>query len=276
MLLKSKHLLGIDDLDKEDIKIILKLSESFKEVLLRPIKKVPTLRGRTIVNLFLEPSTRTRTSFELAAKRLSADVINIGSATSAISKGESLKDTAKTLEALKVDAIVIRHRFPGAPHFLSKLADFSVINAGDGGHEHPTQALLDIFSIIEKKGTVKGLKILIVGDILHSRVARSNILALIKLGAEIVLVAPPTLMPGEIEKLGVKVEFDFDKALKGADIIYLLRLQMERQTECYIPSLREYTSLYGLNLKRVKKAKDDVIIMHPGPINRGIEISADV
>lgn len=276
MNLKTKHLLSINDLEKDEISLILKEAVSFKEVAQRKVKKVPTLRGKTIVNLFYEPSTRTRTSFELAAKRLSADVVNIATSASSIKKGESLKDTAKTLEAMNIDAVIIRHSSSGAPWFLSRIIDAVVINAGDGAHEHPTQALLDLFTIQEKIGRIEGLNVLIVGDIGHSRVARSNILALTKMGAKVTLCAPPTLIPMNIEELGVKITYHLEEVISEADIIYLLRLQLERQKENYFPSIREYTALYGLDKEQLKRAKDDVLIMHPGPINRGVEISSEV
>lgn len=272
MGLKSKDLLGMRELKKEDIELILETAESFKEVSTRAIKKVPTLRGRTIVNLFLEPSTRTRTSFELAGKRLSADVVNISAKTSAIAKGESLKDTAKTLAAMNADLVVIRSSSAGAPHLLAKEAAFGVVNAGDGAHEHPTQALLDLLTIREKLKDLEDIHVAIVGDIAHSRVARSNILALTKMGSKVSLVAPPTLIPSDIEALDVDIHYSFDGVINEVDVIYLLRLQLERQAECYFPSLREYARLYGLNLSRLKQAKENVLVMHPGPMNRGIEI----
>ncbi len=276
MFLKRKDLLTIRDLDVEEIKLILETASSFEEILTRPIKKVPTLRGKTIVNFFLEPSTRTRSSFELAAKMLSAELINISAKTSAVAKGESLKDTAKTFEAMKIDALVIRHSSSGAPHLLAKFANFSVINAGDGTHEHPTQALLDLFTIKKKLGKISGLKIAIVGDILHSRVARSNILAFNKMGVKVTLVAPPTLIPLDIEALDVEVRYNLNEVIKEVDVVYLLRIQLERQAEALFPSIREYSSLFGLNLERIREIKPNTLIMHPGPINRGIEISAEV
>lgn len=276
MVLRSKDLLGIRELEKEEILLILDTAESFKEVSSRAIKKVPTLRGRTIVNLFLEPSTRTRTSFELAGKRLSADVVNISAKGSAIAKGESLKDTAKTLEAMNADLVVIRSSSSGAPHLLAREAGFGVVNAGDGAHEHPTQALLDLYTMREKLKNLEGLHVAIVGDIAHSRVARSNILALTKVGAKVSLIAPPTLIPSDIEALDVDINYSFDGVIGEVDVIYLLRLQLERQSESYFPSLREYSRLYGLNLNRLKQAKPDALVMHPGPMNRGIEIDAQV
>lgn len=276
MELKSKDLLEIKELSRDEIRYILDTAESFKEVTGRDIKKVPTLRGKTVVNLFFEPSTRTRTSFELAAKRLSADVINFSVATSSVTKGETLLDTARNIEAMRSDYIVIRHSASGAPHILAKNLRSSVINAGDGAHEHPTQALLDMFTIREKKGRIEGLKIAIIGDIAHSRVARSNIYGLTKLGAEVRLVGPPALMPPEVYNLGVSVFYNMEDALKDADVIIVLRLQLERQGKNYFPSLREYAGLYLLNSERVRYAKEDVMIMHPGPINRGIEIAPEV
>jgi aspartate carbamoyltransferase catalytic subunit len=274
--LRSKDLVGIKELSKEEIELILNTAESFKEVSARAIKKVPTLRGRTIVNLFLEPSTRTRTSFELAGKRLSADVVNFSAKASSLVKGESFKDTAKTLEAMNADLVVIRHSAAGAAHFLASITHLSVVNAGDGAHEHPTQALLDLFTIREKLGRIEGLKIAIVGDIAHSRVARSNILALTKMGGQVVLVAPPTLIPFDIEEMGATVSYNLDEVIADQGVIYLLRLQLERQSECLFPSLREYSLLYGLTKERLYQAKKDVLIMHPGPMNRGVEIASDV
>ena len=276
MELNRKDLLEIKELSGEEILSILNTAESFKEVTGRDIKKVPTLRGKTVVNLFFEPSTRTRTSFELAAKRLSADVINFSVATSSVTKGETLLDTARNIEAMRSDYIVIRHPASGAPHILAKNLKSSVINAGDGAHEHPTQALLDMFTIKEKKGRIAGLKIAIIGDIAHSRVARSNIYGLIRLGAEVRLVGPPALIPPEVEGPGISVFYNMEDALMDVDVIMVLRLQLERQGKNYFPSLREYAGLYSLTPERVKSAKEDVMIMHPGPINRGIEIAPDV
>lgn len=273
---KKKDLLGLEDLDAGEIKLILDTAESFKEISTREIKKVPTLRGRTIVNLFFEPSTRTRTSFELAAKRLSADTINISAATSSLVKGETLKDTARNIEAMKIDAIIMRHPCPGAPHMLAKTVSSSVVNAGDGAHEHPTQGLLDLFTIREKKGKIEGLKVAIVGDILHSRVARSDIWGLKKLGAEIILCGPLTLMPPEIEKMGVKVSCNLKEVIKEVDVVNLLRIQLEREKRSLFPTLREYSVLFGLNRDVLTGAKKDLVIMHPGPINRGVELSADL
>jgi len=279
--LKSKDLIGTKDLSPEEILLILDTAESMKEISSRDIKKVPALRGKTIINLFYESSTRTRTSFEIAGKRLSADVVNISVSTSSVVKGETLKDTAKNLEAMNPDAVVIRHSSSGAPDFISKILRCSVINAGDGAHEHPTQALLDLFTIREKlvlRGAkeLKGLKVSIIGDIAHSRVARSNIYAMNKMGMDVTVSGPSTLIPVDIEKMGVKVFTDVKKAIEGADVIIMLRIQLERQEKGLFPSIREYSRLFGLNTEKLKNAKEDVIIMHPGPMNRGVEISADV
>lgn len=274
--LNSKDLLEVKCLTKEEINLILDTAESFKEVTGRDIKKVPTLRGKTVVNLFFEPSTRTRTSFELAAKRLSADVINFSVSNSSISKGETLLDTARNIEAMRSDFIVIRHSASGAPHMLAQGLKSSVINAGDGFHEHPTQALLDMFTIREKKGRLEGLKIAVIGDIAHSRVARSNIYGLIRLGAEVCLVGPPALIPAGIESTGVSVYYNLADALRDADVIMVLRIQLERQGRNYFPTLREYANLYCLTAEKARYAKEDVMVMHPGPINRGIEISPEV
>ena len=276
MALKRKDLLGIRDLSVEEITLILETAESFKEVSGRDIKKVPTLRGKTVVNLFFEPSTRTRTSFELAAKRLSADVINFAASASSMAKGETLLDTARNIEAMQADIIVLRHPAAGAPDILARSLRASVVNAGDGGHEHPTQALLDLFTLREKKRELRGLRLVIVGDIVHSRVARSNIFALTKLGAEVRIVGPPTMIPHDIERLGVTVHFDLDEALQGADVIMMLRLQLERQGIALFPSIREYAHLYCLTPERVRLASPDVLVMHPGPINRGVEIAPEV
>ncbi len=270
-----KDLVGIKDLSRDDIKLILDTASSFKDVLKRDIKKVPTLRGKTVVNLFFEPSTRTKTSFELAAKRLSTDVLNFAVSTSSVVKGESLYDTVKTIEAYGVDYIVIRHSSSGAPHFIAKNVKASVINAGDGINEHPTQALLDAFSIIEKKKNLEGLKVAIVGDILHSRVAKSNIYLLSKFGVDIRLIGPPTLIP-DMGDFGVKAYYEMDEGLRDVDAIMMLRIQMERQGKGFFPSIREYFKNWGLNMNRLSLAKKDAIVMHPGPMNRGIEISSDV
>ena len=276
MSLKRKDLLGIQDLSVEEINLVLETAESFKEVSGRDIKKVPTLRGKTVVNLFFEPSTRTRTSFELAAKRLSADVINFAVSASSVSKGETLLDTARNIEAMQADFIVLRHPVAGSPNILAKLLRSSVVNAGDGGHEHPTQALLDLYTLREKKREFKGLRLAIVGDIAHSRVARSNIYALTKMGAEVRVIGPPTMMPLEIERLGVTVFHNLDEGLRGVDVIMMLRLQLERQGIALFPSIREYSTLYCLTPERLKLAGPDVLVMHPGPINRGVEIAPEV
>ncbi len=273
---KRRNLLSLEGLDEEEIIHILDITTSFKEISKRPIKKVPALRGKTIATLFLEPSTRTRTSFELAAKRLSADVVSIHSSSSSILKGETLRDTARNIEAMDIDAIIIRHSSSGSPLVLSKHVKVPVINAGDGFHEHPTQALLDIYTIREKKKDFKGLKVSIIGDILHSRVARSNIWGLSKLGAEVCVCGPVTLLPSEIEKLPTKVTYKMDEALRDADVIITLRVQLERQKDMFFPSLREYAREYGLNSQNIKLAKKDALVMHPGPINRGIELSQEV
>ncbi len=276
MRLRGDHLLGIEPLSAEEISLILDTAESFAEISEREIKKVPTLRGKTVVNLFMEPSTRTRTSFELAEKRLSADSLNFSALGSSLSKGETLIDTARNIEAMAPDFIVMRHSMPGAPHFLARHCRSSIINAGDGSHEHPTQALLDAYTIREKKGRIKGLRVAIVGDILHSRVVRSNIFLLRKLGAEVVICGPPTLMPIGIEDLDVSVTYSIEEALRDSDVIMMLRIQLERQDRGFFPSLREYFMLFGLTEERVELAKSDVIIMHPGPINRGVEIASSV
>jgi aspartate carbamoyltransferase catalytic subunit len=271
-----KDLLGLDDLNKEEIELLLATAESFKEVSSREIKKVPALRGKTVVNLFYEPSTRTRVSFEIAAKRLSADVINIASETSSVRKGETLIDTGKNIEALKVDIIVIRHNYSGAAAMLARNVHASVINAGDGWHEHPTQALLDIFTLKEKLGRIEGLNVSIVGDIAHSRVARSNIWGLTKLGAKVMICAPKILIPPAIEEMGVKVTSDIDEALHNADAVNVLRMQFERDEGNAFPQQLEYFKHFGITAERLERAKKDVIIMHPGPLNRGIEISSDI
>jgi len=272
----KKHLLGIEELTTDELQLILDTAESFREVSAREIKKVPALRGKTVVNLFYEASTRTRTSFEVAAKRLSADVLNISPSTSSVVKGETLLDTVRNLEAYRIDILVMRHACSGAPHFLARHAQASVINAGDGLHEHPTQALLDMFTIRQHKGKVEGLTVLIVGDIYHSRVARSDILALKKLGAKVVLCGPPTLVPKHFADMGVETTYDLDRVIGDADVIYSLRMQFERQQANFLPSLAEYIKLFGLTSDRLKKAKQDSIVMHPGPINRGIEMTSEV
>jgi aspartate carbamoyltransferase catalytic subunit len=274
--LSVKHLLGIKDLMPEDIRLIFQTADNFKDVINRPIKKVPSLRDITIANVFFENSTRTRLSFELAEKRLSADVVNFSASSSSVSKGETLVDTVNNILAMKVDMVVMRHPKPGAAVFLARHIGASVINAGDGTHEHPTQALLDAFSIRERLGEVAGKKVLIVGDILHSRVALSNILCLRKLGAEVMVCGPATLIPKHIESLGAKVEHNLLKALEWCDVANMLRIQLERQDIRYFPSLREYTMLYGLNRSILDKLSKTITIMHPGPINRGVEITSDV
>jgi len=272
----KKDLLGIGDLSAEEIHLILDTAEAMREIGQRPIKKVPTLRGKTVVNLFYEPSTRTRTSFEIAEKRLSADTLNIAVATSSVMKGETLVDTAMNIEAMAPDMIVLRHPSSGACHLLSRICQSPIINAGDGLHEHPTQALLDAFTIREHKQRIEGLKVAIVGDLMHSRVLRSNMLLLTKLGAELWVSGPPTLIPVGIEGLGVRVSTSVDAAVEGADVIMMLRIQHERMQTAFVPSLREYYNLFGMTAARVAHAKPDVIIMHPGPMNRGVEIASDV
>ena len=274
--LSSKHLLGIKDLSKKDIELILETADTFKEVINRPIKKVPSLRDITIANIFFENSTRTKLSFELAQKRLSADVVNFAASSSSVSKGETLIDTVNNILAMKVDMVVMRHPYAGAGVFLSKHIKAQIVNAGDGAHEHPTQALLDAFSIKERLGEVAGKKVVIVGDVLHSRVALSNILCLQKLGAEVMVCGPTTLIPKYIGTLGVKVEHDLKKALNWCDIANMLRIQLERQDIKYFPSLREYAMMYGLNKKILDSLNKEIIVMHPGPINRGVEITSDV
>ena len=276
MSFKHKDLTSIASLTADEIMLILETADSFKEVTGREIKKVPALRGRTVVNLFFEPSTRTRTSFELAAKRLSADVINFSPSSSSVVKGETLLDTALNIEAMRADIIVLRHSSAGAAETLARGVKASVINAGDGWHEHPSQALLDLFTLREKKLEFNGLKVAIVGDIAHSRVARSDMYALTKLGAEVRVVGPPTMMPAAIDRLGVKVFYDLDAALRDVDVIIMLRLQLERQGKALFPTIREYSRLYCLTPERVRLAKQGVVIMHPGPINRGVEISPEV
>jgi aspartate carbamoyltransferase catalytic subunit len=271
-----KHLLGIKYLSREDIDLILHTADTFLDVINRPIKKVPTLRDITIVNLFFENSTRTRLSFELAEKRLSADVLNFTASSSSVSKGETLTDTVNNILAMKVDMVVMRHPKPGAAHFLAQKVNARIINAGDGAHEHPTQALLDAFSIRRRLGEVAGKKVLIVGDILHSRVALSNIFCLQKLGAEVMVCGPPTLIPKYIGALQVKVETDLRKALEWCDVANMLRIQLERQDIRYFPSLREYTMLYGLDQQLLNSLSKELIIMHPGPVNRGVEITSEV
>jgi len=274
---RRKHLLGLEELDKEEIEYILELAKAFKEISTRPVKKVPALRGKTVVLLFFEPSTRTRISFELAAKRLSADTVNFSVSTSSVVKGENLKDTARNIEAMNVDIIVIRHSQAGAPLYLSKCVEAGVINAGDGMHEHPTQALLDLFTIMEYKGKIEGLTVGIIGDIAHSRVARSNIHGLKKLGANVVLCGPPTMLPKEFEEMGVEITYDIRELLSRADVINVLRIQSERIQENLLPSIAEYRQFFGIDRdKLLKYAKRGLLILHPGPVNRGIELSPDV
>ena len=276
MQFRKKDLLGIKQLEPEEINLILETAETFKEISTRPIKKVPTLRGRTVVHLFYEPSTRTRTSFEIAAKRLSADTFNISASTSSIVKGETLLDTAKNLEAMNPDVIVLRHSAAGAPHLLARHVQASVINAGDGMHEHPTQALLDLLTIKDKKETISGQTVAIIGDIAHSRVARSNVWALTKMGARVLVAGPTTMIPHDLDKLGVEVFYRPEDVIPEADVIMMLRIQLERQGQMLLPSLREYARVFGLNEEKLSQAKPDVLIMHPGPINRGVEISPAV
>jgi aspartate carbamoyltransferase catalytic subunit len=276
MQFRKKDLLGIKQLEPEEINLILETAETFKEISTRPIKKVPTLRGRTVVHLFYEPSTRTRTSFEIAAKRLSADTFNISASTSSIVKGETLLDTARNLEAMNPDVIVLRHSAAGAPHLLARHVQASVINAGDGMHEHPTQALLDLLTIKDKKETISGQTVAIIGDIAHSRVARSNIWALTKMGARVLVAGPTTMIPHDLDKLGVEVFYRLEDVIPEADVIMMLRIQLERQGQMLLPSLREYARVFGLNEDKLSQAKPDVLIMHPGPINRGVEISPAV
>ncbi|MBI4401722.1 MAG: aspartate carbamoyltransferase catalytic subunit [Nitrospirae bacterium] len=276
MSLKQKDLVSIASLSTDEIMMILETAESFKEVSGREIKKVPALRGKTVVNFFFEPSTRTRTSFELAAKRLSADVINFSPSSSSVVKGETLLDTARNIEAMQADIIVLRHPAAGAAETLARGVKSSVINAGDGWHEHPTQALLDLFTMREKKLDFKGLRVAIVGDLAHSRVARSNIYALTKLGTEVRAVGPPTMIPAYLDRLGVRVSYNLDEALRGVDVIMMLRLQLERQGRALFPTIREYSRLYGLTAERLRLAEPGALVMHPGPINRGVEIAPEV
>ncbi|MBC6401138.1 MAG: aspartate carbamoyltransferase catalytic subunit [Ekhidna sp.] len=274
--LKTKHLLGIKNLDREDIELIFQTTANFKEVLNRPIKKNPSLRDVTIANVFFENSTRTKLSFELAEKRLSADIINFSASGSSVEKGETLLDTVNNILAMKVDMVVMRHSSPGVPHLLAKNINSNIINAGDGTHEHPTQALLDTFSILDKTGRVEGKRVVIVGDILHSRVALSNIFALQALQAEVMVCGPPTLLPKHIGELGVEVETDIRKALEWCDVANILRIQLERQQMRYFPSLREYSQYFGINKQLLDSLNKEILIMHPGPINRGVEITSDV
>lgn len=275
-MLGQRHLLGLQGLTAEEITLILDTARAFAEVSTRTIKKVPALRGKTVVNFFMEPSTRTRSSFEIAEKRLSADTLNFSPSTSSVVKGESLLDTARNLEAMAPDMIVIRHKASGAPHFLARHCRSNIINAGDGSHEHPTQGLLDAFTIREKKGRIRDLRVAIIGDLMHSRVLRSNLFLLKTMGADVVVCAPPTLIPSGLERLGVTVTFRIDEAVEGADVVMMLRIQRERQTGGSFPTAREYYNLFGLTTERVARARKDVIIMHPGPMNRGVEIDSAV
>ncbi len=275
-MLKSGHLLGLDGMPPQEIQLLLDTARSFREILDRPIKRVPTLQGKTVVNLFYEPSTRTRISFELAEKRMSADIVNFSASTSSVKKGESLIDTAKNIEAMKIDMVVVRHSSPGAAHLLTKVLDANIINAGDGGHEHPTQALLDMMTIRERFGKLNGLTIGIVGDIEHSRVARSNIFGLKAMGARVICCGPSTLIPREIEQLGVEIYYNIDEVIPQVDVLNILRLQLERQQSGLFPSLREYHNFFGITRERLEKASKPILIMHPGPMNRGLEISSYV
>jgi aspartate carbamoyltransferase catalytic subunit len=276
MKLSSRHLLGLDGMTKEELTLILDTAVSFREVLDRPIKKVPPLQGKTVVNLFFESSTRTRISFELAERRLSADVVSFSTAASSVSKGETLKDTARNIEAMGIDMVVIRHAAPGSAHFLTRVVDANVINAGDGGHEHPTQGLLDMYTLREKFGSLEGLRVCIVGDITHSRVARSNIFGLKTMGASVSVCGPATLIPREIHELGVKVYHRLEDVIPEVDALNVLRIQLERQKSGLFPSLREYHRFFGVTKEKVSKAPKPVTIMHPGPINRDVELSADL
>jgi aspartate carbamoyltransferase catalytic subunit len=271
-----KHLLGLEDFSQQEISYILDTAESFREVLSRPIPKVPTLRGKTVVNLFFEPSTRTRISFELAQKRLSADTVSFTAAVSSVKKGETLRDTARNIEAMKIDLVVIRHSAAGAPHFLTSCVDARIINAGDGKHEHPTQALLDLLTLRDKFGDLAGLKVVIVGDIVHSRVARSNIYGLQAMGAEVALCGPPAFIPVETEQWGIRVFYNIDEAIEWADVLNVLRIQLERQQKGIFSTIREYHNLFGITRKRLDRANKDITILHPGPINRGVELDSDV
>ncbi len=275
-MLSEKHLLGLEHIKKSDIELILDTADSFKEILDRDVKKVPTLRGKSIVNLFYEPSTRTRTSFELAGKYLSADTINFTSSASSVQKGETLKDTAKTLEMMGIDAVVIRHSSSGAANYLCNHVKASVINAGDGTHEHPTQALLDMLTVRERKGTLSGLKVAICGDILHSRVARSDIFGFTKMGSDVYVAGPSTLMPVDIEKTGAKLAATIEEAVENADVVIALRIQLERQKKGLFPTVREYCKFFGLNKDKLDLAKQDVLLLHPGPVNRGIELTSEI
>ncbi|MFZ1684149.1 MAG: aspartate carbamoyltransferase catalytic subunit [Candidatus Zixiibacteriota bacterium] len=274
--LASRHLLGLEGVSKEDIGLILDTTVSFREVLERQIKKTPTLRGMTVLNLFYEASTRTRISFELAEKRLSADSINFTPSTSSVKKGESLRDTVQNIEAMKIDMVVVRHQSSGVPYYLTQCLDSNIINAGDGTHEHPTQGLLDMFTIRQKYGKLKGLRVVLVGDVKHSRVTRSNLWGLKTMGASVALCGPSTLIPAEVEKFGVDVYTNLDEALEGADVVNIMRIQLERQQSGLFPSQREYTNLFGLTKERLKRLNKNYTIMHPGPMNRGVEITSEV
>lgn len=275
-MLKSRHLLGLDGMGKQEIQLLLDTARSFREILDRPIKRVPTLQGKTVVNLFYEPSTRTRISFELAEKRMSADIVNFSASTSSVKKGESLIDTVKNIEAMKIDMVVVRHSSPGAAHLLSQVLDANIINAGDGGHEHPTQALLDMMTIRERYGSLSNLTIGLIGDISHSRVAMSNIFGLKTMGARVLVCGPSTLIPRGIERLGVEVFHNIDEVIPQVDVLNILRLQLERQKSGLFPSLREYHNFFGITRERLERAAKPVLIMHPGPMNRGLEISSHV
>lgn len=276
MPLSSRHLIGMQAVPREDIQLILDTAKTFREVLERPIKKVPTLQGKTVVNLFYENSTRTRISFELAEKRLSADAINFSSSTSSVNKGETLKDTIRNIEAMKVDMVVVRHAAAGVPQFLTRICDSNIINAGDGIHEHPTQALLDMYSIREKFGKLDGLKVCIVGDVAHSRVALSNIFGLKTMGARVSVCGPSTMIPKNIEDIGIDVIYNIDEAIQENDVLNVLRIQLERKSRIFFPSIREYIQYFGINNDRIQKNNKDVLILHPGPINRGVELSNEV
>ncbi len=276
MPLQQKHLLGLEGVSAEDITLILDTATTFREILDRPIPKVPTLRGLTVVNLFYEASTRTRISFELAEKRLSADSVNFTTSTSSVKKGETLKDTIRNIEAMKIDMVVVRHQAAGVPHFLTQCVNAAIINAGDGMHEHPTQALLDMFTLREKFAKLQGLRVAIIGDISHSRVAGSNIRGLKAMGADVMLCGPKTLIPRDVEKFGVQVTYDVEDAIAWADVLNVLRIQLERQEAGLFPTLREYHAEFGITRQRLERAKKDITIMHPGPINRGVELDADV
>ncbi|MEE9441561.1 MAG: aspartate carbamoyltransferase catalytic subunit [candidate division Zixibacteria bacterium] len=276
MKLSSRHLLQLEGVPKKDLELILDSAVSFREILDRPIKKVPPLRGKTVVNVFYEPSTRTRISFDLAEKRLSADTISFSASASSVKKGESLKDTVRNIEAMKIDMVVVRHRSPGVPYYLTQCLDANIINAGDGTHEHPTQGLLDIFTIRQKYKRIKGLRVLLVGDIKHSRVARSNIWGLKTLGASVAICGPTTLLPYEAERFGIDIYTDINEAMEGVDVVNILRIQLERQKAGLFPSQREYTNLFGISRERLKRLNKNFTIMHPGPMNRGVEITNDV